>query len=102
VQLDLFLDSPPLMNPNKNPIAPDCFRDYNQYSEWLGLARAAKEECTICGDCTSSYKIKMVTEQRCHEQWHSVQVVMKRKISPLFGEPSKSKAMEAQIDPLSW
>lgn len=102
MQLDLFFDPPPPMNPNKNPMAPDCFRDYTQYSEWLGLARLAKEPCTICEDCLPSYKMKMVTEQRCHVQWHSVQVVMQKKVSPLFGKPSKSNVMETQIDPLSW
>lgn len=110
MQLDLFLDPPPLMNPNKNPIMPDCFRDYNQYSEWLGLARLAKEECTICEDCTSSYKMKMVAEQRCHVEWHSVQVVMKKKVAPAVEKPKsekkaqqpKCKVMEIQIDPLSW
>lgn len=101
MQLDLFDSPPPPMNPNRNPMAPDCFRDYQQYSEWLGLARLAKEECTICEDCVFEYKLKMVTEQRCHEHWHSVQVVMQKKIKPLF-EPSKSKVKEMKIDPLSW
>lgn len=109
MQLDLFDSPPPLMNPNKNPIAPDCFRSYEQYAEWLRLARLAKEPCNICEDCIGSYKIKMVAEQRCHEQWHSVQVVMQKKVAPLIvkvkvdkKKPSKSKVMETQIDPLSW
>lgn len=100
MQLDLF-DSPfPPMNPNKNPMAPDCFRDYKQYSEWLGLARAAKEQCHICEDCTHEYKLKMLSEHRCHEQWNSIQIVMQKKVAPLFG-PSK-KPQEMQIDPLNW
>lgn len=102
MQLDLFDSPPPLMNPNKNPLAPDCFQSYEQYSEWLRLARLAKEPCTICEDCLSSYKIKMVAKQQCHEQWHSVQIVMQKKVAPLFEQPSKSKVMEIQIDPLSW
>lgn len=102
MQLDLFDSPPPLMNPNRNPIAPDCFQSYEQYSEWLRLARLAKEQCTICEDCVSEYKMKMVAKQRCHEQWHSVQVVMQKKVAPLFVKPSKSNVMETQIDPLSW
>ena len=107
MQLDLFLDPPSLMNPNKNPIAPDCFRDYKQYAEWLRLARLAKEPCNICEDCVNSYKIKMVAEQRCHEQWHSVQVVMKSKVEPKVKKPKAikqrpNKVMEVQIDPMYW
>ena len=109
MQLDLFNEPPPLMNPNKNPIAPDCFQSYEQYAEWLRLARLAKEPCNICEDCLSSYKIKMEAKQMCHEQWHSVQVVMQKKIAPVIvkvkvGKKSsaKSKVMEIQIDPLSW
>jgi hypothetical protein len=90
------------MNPNKNPIAPDCFQSYEQYAEWLRLARLAKEPCTICEDCGSEYKLKMVAKQQCHEEWHSVQVVMQKKVAPLFAQPSKRKVMETQIDPLSW
>ena len=100
MQLDLFSDPPPPMNPNRNPIAPDCFRDYKQYSEWLTLARAAKEQCHICEDCTSDYKHKMLGQQRCHEQWNSIQIVMQKKVAPLF-EPLK-KNKEIQIDPLKW
>lgn len=102
MQLDLFDSPPSLMNPNKNPIAPDCFQSYEQYAEWLRLARLAKEPCTICEDCVSDYKLKMVAKQQCHETWHSVQVIMQKKIEPLFAKPSKSKVMETQIDPLSW
>ena len=110
MQLDLFNEPPPLMNPNKNPIAPDCFHTYEQYAEWLRLARLAKEPCTICEDCGPEYKMKMVAKQRCHEQWHSVQVVMQKKVAPLIvkvkadkkKKPSKSKVMEFQIDALSW
>ncbi len=109
MQLDLFDSPPPLMNPNKNPLAPDCFQSYEQYSEWLRLARLAKEPCTICEDCLSSYKIKMVAKQQCHEQWHSVQVVMQKKVAPVVvkvkvdkQKPPKRKVMEIQIDPLSW
>ena len=110
MQLDLFSSPPPLMNPNKNPIAPDCFHTYEQYAEWLRLARLAKEPCTICEDCGPEYKMKMVAKQRCHEQWHSVQVVMQKKVAPLIvkvkadkkKKPSKSKVMEFQIDALSW
>lgn len=102
MQLDLFLDPPSPMNPNKNPIAPDCFKDYDQYSEWLRLARLAKEQCTICEDCSSGYKLKMMNEQRCHEKWHSVQVVMQKKVAPLFVQLPKSNVKEIQIDPLSW
>lgn len=78
MQLDLFIDSPPLMNPNKNPMSPDCFKDFNQYGEWLRLARLAKESCTICEDCTMQYKAKMKAQSRCHEEWHSVNVLMNR------------------------
>jgi hypothetical protein len=102
VQLDLFDSPPPPMNPNKNLITPDCFQSYEQYAEWLRLARLAKEQCTICEDCVSEYKMKMVAKQRCHEQWHSVQVVMQKKVAPLFVKPLKSNVMETQIDPLSW
>ena len=110
MQLDLFSSPPSLMNPNKNPIAPDCFHTYEQYAEWLRLARLAKEPCTICEDCGPEYKMKMVAKQRCHEQWHSVQVVMQKKVAPLIvkvkadkkKKPSKSKVMEFQIDALSW
>lgn len=107
MQLDLFIDPPPPMNPNRNPIAPDCFRSYEQYAEWLRLARMAKEPCNICEDCVSSYKIKMVAEQKCHEQWHSVQVVMQSKVKPKVEKPKAIKqrpvkVMEIRIDPLSW
>ena len=109
MQLDLFIDPLPLMNPNKNPMAPDCFRDYEQYSEWLGLARLAKQECTICEDCTKGYKEKMIAERRCHEKWHSVQILMKKKVAPAAVKQKVEKqkivickVKEIQIDPLSW
>ena len=73
MQLDLFDDPLPPMNPNKNPIAPDCFRDYKQYSEWLGLARMAKEQCTICEDCVPSFQVEMKRQALCHYEWHSIQ-----------------------------
>jgi len=72
VQLDLFDFPPPPMNPNRNPMAPDCFRDYTEYSEWLGLARAAKERCTICEDCDKEYQTKMKLQERCHQEWYSI------------------------------
>lgn len=79
MQLDLFIDPPSTMNPNRNPMAPDCFRSFEQYSEWLGLARIAKEECTICGDCTQGYKERMVVESRCHFEWHSINIFPSKK-----------------------
>lgn len=107
MQLDLFDSPPPLMNPNRNPIAPDCFRSYEQYAEWLRLARLAKEPCNICEDCLSSYKMKMVAEQNCHEKWHSVQVVMQSKVKPKVEKQKAikqrpAKVMEMQIDPMHW
>lgn len=69
------------MNPNKNPLAPDCFRDYEQYVEWLRLARLAKESCTICEDCKPEYKAKMIEKQRCHEKWHSSKILIQRTVA---------------------
>ena len=93
MQLDLFIDPPTLMNPNKNPIAPDCFRDYDQYSEWLRLGRMAKQPCTICEDCAKGYKEKMSIEGRCHEEWHSIQWMFEKKTvinSERKAEPKKT------------
>lgn len=100
MQLDLFDSPPPPMNPNRNPMAPDCFRDYDQYSEWLGLARLAKEPCNICEDCTFDYKLKMLDQKRCHEQWNSIQIVMQKKVAPLFVQVKKNE--EIEIDRLKW
>ena len=83
MQLDLFLDPLFSMNPNKSPIHPDCFRDYQQYSEWLGLARIVKESCTICEDCSKQYKEKMIVQKRCHEEWTLIHGIV--------GRPSKAK-----------
>lgn len=102
MQLDLFNDPLPSMNPNKNPIAPDCFTSFKQYSEWLGLARAAKEECTICEDCQPEYQVKMKMQGKCHYEWYSIQIVMKGKsIQPRPRQPSKVKK-EIQHEKLYW
>jgi len=101
VQLDLFFDPPAPMNPNRNPIAPDCFRDYVQYSEWLGLARIAKEQCTICEDCGNGYKSKMMVEKRCHFEWHSIQFMPPKK--PAVKKPAKIKVKkELEYEKLYW
>ena len=110
MQLDLFDNPPPQMNPNKNPMAPDCFRDYEQYSEWLKLARAAKELCTICEDCNDCYKKEMKLQQRCHFEWHSVTLLMGKKVEPKVQKQKVPKApvmkskeiKELRLDRLEW
>jgi hypothetical protein len=77
------MSTPIFMNPNRSPIHPDCFRDYKQYSGWLGLARAAREACTVCEDCTKQYKEKMIVQNRCHEEWILVHGII--------GKPLKAK-----------
>ena len=102
MQLDLFTDPPTPMNPNRNPVAPDCFQNYKQYSDWLGLARAAKQECTICEDCQPDYQVEMKMQARCHHEWYSIQIVMKgRSIQPRPRQPSKV-TKEIQHDKLYW
>lgn len=102
MQLDLFADSSPQMNPNRNPIAPDCFKDYKQYSEWLGLARLAKEACTICEDCREEYQTEMKLQERCHQEWYSVRIVMNGKSLPTHPIKQKSTPKEINYDKLYW
>lgn len=110
MQLDLFDNPPPPMNPNKNPMAPDCFRDYEQYSEWLKLARASKEPCTICEDCLDCYKKEMKLQQRCHFEWHSVTLLMEKKVAFKVQKQKVAKApvmkskeiKELRLDKLEW
>lgn len=86
-------------------MTPACFRDEQQYSEWLHLARYAREACTICDDCKPEYEEKMKAQGRCHNSWRTVQFVMQKKVKPVFDTPKKplkSNLMEIQIDPLSW
>lgn len=100
-QLDLL--SPPSMNPNKSDLIPDCFRDYQQYEEWLRLARSAKQPCTICEDCVPAFQVKMKSIAKCHYEWHSVKVFFgkpEKEVKPIFEKPTKAK--EFQLDPLSW
>ena len=69
MQFDLFLDSPDKpMNPNKSHV-PDCFDSEHQFNLWKGEAYRAKEQASICEDCTKEYKAKMVSQGRCHEAW---------------------------------
>ncbi|UOF77717.1 hypothetical protein [Caudoviricetes sp.] len=77
MQLDLF--SPTNMNPHKNIMFPDCFRDYKQYSEWLYVARIVKETATICEDCNAEYRSKMVAQSRCHKEWTEINWIVGRK-----------------------
>ena len=90
------------MNHTPISIVPNCFRDYQQYSEWLGLARAAKQPCTICEDCTSSYKEKMITESRCFEKWYSVQVIMQGKLIAPNPESDRKVTKEFNHEKLYW
>ena len=69
MQFDLFLDSPDKpMNPNKFHY-PDCFESEYQFNLWQGEAYRAKEQASICEDCTKEYKVKMLSQGRCHEEW---------------------------------
>lgn len=105
MQLDLFIDPPPPMNPNLNPINPDCFRDYNQYAEWLRMARLAKESCTICEDCRPEYKAKMVAQERCHEKWHSSKVLIQREVAKKnypIPNPIDKQNVRFSNDGLAW
>ena len=69
MQLDLFVDSPNTMNPNKNILWPDCFASYKQYLEWLHLARIVKEPANVCDDCNFDHQKKMMVVKRCHRDW---------------------------------
>lgn len=102
MQLDLFNDPPTQMNPNKNPITPDCFRSYQQYSDWLGLARIAKEECTICGDCQPDYQVEMKRQARCHHEWYSIQIVMKGKSIQPRPRSAGKVTKEIKYEKLYW
>lgn len=69
MQFDLFIDAPDKpMNPNKTHI-PDCFESELQFNLWKGEAYRAKEQATICEDCTAEFKAKMTAQGRCHEEW---------------------------------
>lgn len=69
MQFDLFIDAPDKpMNPNKFHY-PDCFESEYQFNLWKGEAYRAKEQATICEDCTKEYKAKMMSQGRCHEAW---------------------------------
>ena len=88
-QFDLFIDSPSSpMNPNKSKIFPDCFGSVIQYQQWLNEAYRAKEQTTICEDCSNDYKAKMKAQGRCHEEWtmnHGI-VYNRRKETELTNE----------------
>jgi hypothetical protein len=84
MQLNLFVSPPP-----ENPMTPSCFRDNQQYSEWLYFARNAKESCTICEDCLPEYQQKMKSEGRCHQEWYSVQVLMRGRTIPAHPDERK-------------
>ena len=96
MQLDLFVS--PIQ---EHPMTPACFRDNQQYSEWLRLARYAREACTICEDCKPHYEEEMKTQGRCHKGWYSVQVVMAGKALPLHPPQFKVKK-EIEHEKLYW
>jgi len=82
-------------------MTPACFRDDKQYSEWLHLARYAREACTICEDCKPHYEEQMKTQGRCHKEWYEVQFVMRGKALPL--QPPKFKVTkEIEHEKLYW
>jgi hypothetical protein len=82
-------------------MTPACFKDEQQYSEWLRLARYAREACTICDDCTPEYEEKMKAQGRCHKTWYLTQIVMKGKPLPL--KPPQFKVMkEIEYEKLYW
>jgi len=82
-------------------MTPACFRDSKQYSEWLHLARCAKETCTICEDCTVEYEDKMQSQGRCHKGWYSAQLVMRGKCLPLR-PPECKVTKEIEHEKLYW
>jgi hypothetical protein len=82
-------------------MTPACFRDNQQYSEWLRLARYAREACTICEDCKPHYEEEMKTQGRCHKGWYSVQVVMAGKALPLL-PPQFKVTKEIEHEKLYW
>jgi hypothetical protein len=82
-------------------MTPACFRDNQQYSEWLRLARYAREACTICEDCKPHYEEEMKTQGRCHKGWYSVQIVMAGKALPLL-PPQFKVTKEIEHEKLYW
>jgi hypothetical protein len=96
MQPELFV-SPPL----DNLMTPFCFPNSKEYSEWLHLARNAREPCTICEDCSLDYRNKMKNVGRCHDEWYSVQLVMRGRANPSY--PPKSKVTkEIEHEKLYW
>jgi hypothetical protein len=82
-------------------MTPACFKDNQQYSEWLRLARYAREACTICDDCKPDYEEKMKTQGRCNKGWYSIQVVMAGKALPLH-PPQLKVTKEIEHEKLYW
>lgn len=47
------------------PPYPLCFDSLEQYKEWRRVGITAREECSICSDCTAKYKHAMQSQGRC-------------------------------------
>ena len=52
---------------------PLCFANRKQYAEWKELCKTSNEVCSICSDCTPSYKFEMKEKHLCeHHIWSEI------------------------------
>ena len=58
---------------------PKCFFSYEQYREWVTLAKQAKENVSPCDDCSVRYELKMREAGRCDRQWITKNLIIGRK-----------------------
>jgi hypothetical protein len=52
---------------------PACFQSQDQYDGWKALARLAREMASICTDCSTEYRDRMLEERRCFaSKWSKI------------------------------
>ena len=52
--------------------APRCF-DRHQFQEWRAAARMARQEVTVCDDCTPEYQRQQQALDKCdHKDWRRI------------------------------
>ncbi len=55
-------------------MAPWCFDNHEQFSEWYRLTAISCEAATVCDDCTPEFKARMKSEQRCDDyKWQALE-----------------------------